>query len=112
MNNFAVDRVEWAKRSIFSQMGNIGSEVGRTANAYNIGNTERFNSAFARAIDLFDATVEVLVSTKSRRTKEVLRARDQFSSQFYSDTPAVDPGIEKYFTQFALADRLTTQLTT
>lgn len=88
-------------------MGNIGSEVGRTATAYTAGDIERFESALDRALDLFDATVEGLVAKKSIRAKEVLRARDQFVGQYYGDTPAIDPGLENYFMQFAIADRLT-----
>lgn len=106
MNNHVFDVGEWQAMSIFAQMGNIGSEVGRAAKAFEGGDQDSFNGAFCRAIDLFDATATGLVRDKSPRTKEVLLARDQFSSQFFSDSPCVDPGIEAYFMQFAIADRL------
>jgi hypothetical protein len=54
-------------------------------------------------LDLFDATVELLVRNKSHRTKEVLRARDQFLQALFV---ADDPSIETWFMQFAIAARL------
>jgi hypothetical protein len=54
-------------------------------------------------LDLFDATVESLVSVKSHRTKEVLRARDQFLQALFVCN---DPTIETYFIQFAIAARI------
>ncbi len=104
-NTHQFDVEKWHKMTIFAQMGNIGSEVGRAANAYN-NNDASFQAATKRALDLFDATVTGLVSIKSPRTKEVLLARESFTSQYFSDEPAVDPSLEQYFMQFAIADRL------
>ena len=100
MNAYQVDRQKWAKFTIFEQMGNIGSEVGRTLKAKRNG--DDFEPALTRALDLFDATTEQLVAAKSPRSKEVLRSRDQFLSAVY-DQP--DPAIEDYFMQFAIAAR-------
>ena len=98
---YAIDRERWNQLSIFDQMGNIGSEAGRTLKLKRNG--EDFQDALIRALDLFDATVELLVRNKSHRTKEVLRARDQFlQALFISD----DPSIETYFMQFAIAARI------
>jgi len=98
---YAIDRERWKQLSIFDQMGNIGSEVGRTLRLKRNG--EDFEAALIRTLDLFEATVDALVQTKSYRTKEVLRARDQFlQALFISD----DPSIETYFMQFAIAARL------
>ena len=106
MNNYQVDRDQWAQLSIFEQMGNIGSEVGRAISAQRRGKTDRVNGAIDRALDLFDATTEVLVKEKSPRTREVLRARDEFLRLFYDGTFESDAsGIEKYFTQYAVAAR-------
>ncbi len=87
--------------TIFEQMGNIGSEVGRALKAKRAG--DDFQPALIRALDLFDATVEPLSAAKSPRAKEVLRSRDQFLSAIY-DKP--DDAIEDYFMQFAIAARL------
>jgi len=98
---YAIDRERWKQLSIFEQMGNIGSEAGRTLKLKRNG--EDFQAALIRALDLFDATVELLVRNKSHRTKEILRARDQFLQALFI---ADDPSIETYFTQFAIAARI------
>ena len=77
---YAVDRERWTWLPIFDQMGNIGTEAGRTM---------KLN--------------EYLVSVRSHRSKEVLRARDQFlQCIFITD----DPSLETYFMQFAIAARI------
>ena len=98
---YTIYRERWNQLSIFDQMGNIGSEASRTLKLKRNG--EDFQAALIRALDLFDATVELLVRNKSHRTKEVLRARDQFlQALFISD----DPTIETYFMQYAIAAQL------
>ena len=106
MSDYQIDRDQWAQLSIFEQMGNIGSEVGRAISAQRRGKTERVEGAIYRALDLFDATTEALVKEKSPRTREVLRARDEFLRLFYDGTFETDSdNIERYFTQFAIAAR-------
>ncbi len=106
MKYYQVDRDRWAKFTIFEQMGNIGSEVGRSLKA-KLSNQERFEPALYRALDLFDATVEDLLSGKSYRLKEVLRAKDQYLEVALDPkaTQADMDNIENYFMQFALAAR-------
>ena len=98
--SYNVDRDRWRRLSLLEQMGNIGSEVGRTIKAKKRG--DDFEPALIRALDLFDATVEPLIADKSHRAKEVLRARDQFLHALYTRE---DDKIEEYFMQFALAAR-------
>lgn len=98
---YAIDRERWKQLSIFDQLGNIGSEVERTLRLKRNG--EDFQAALIRALDLFDTTVELLVRNKSHRTKEVLRARDQFLQALFI---ANDPSLENWFMQFAIATRL------
>jgi len=102
-----MSRERWAQFTIFEQMGNIGSEVGRAINAKRSGNAERLEGAINRALDLFSATVEVLIKDKSQahRAKEVLRARDEFLSLFYDDRFDEADKIEDYFMQFAYVAR-------
>ena len=108
MSNYRIDRDRWAQLNIFEQMGNIGSEVGRAIKAQRSGKTDRAGRAIDRALNLFDATTEVLVSQKSPRTKEVLRARNEFLRLFYDGTFEADAtNLERYFMQFATAARLT-----
>ena len=107
MSGPRMDRERWAKLTIFEQMGNIGSEVGRAINARRSGNAERLKGAINRALDLFSATVEVLLKDKNQahRAKEVLRARDLFLALFYDDRFDEADKIEDYFMQFAIVAR-------
>jgi hypothetical protein len=109
MNSYTVDRVRWSKMNIFEQMGNIYSEVGRSFNAQRKEDHETKDSAMLRAIDLFDATVDDLVKKKSIKSKEVLRAKEEYLKYIYSsdfdDRNA--SSLEKYFLEFAIAARLT-----
>ncbi|MBQ6390106.1 MAG: hypothetical protein IJH88_00615 [Eggerthellaceae bacterium] len=106
MANYEIDRERWAQLSIFEQMGNIGAEVGRAVNATRAGKDKRAQGAIDRAVDLLDATVEVLVAQKSPRVKEVLRAREEFLRLFFDDTFEEDAdNIVRYFNLFAIAAR-------
>ena len=103
MSSYQVDREKWQKMSIFDQMGNIYSEVGRTFNAKQIHDEIKAQEAAIRAFDLFDATVEVLIAEKSPKLTEVLRAREVFAGEFLSsDTSTLD----SYLMPFAMSARL------
>jgi hypothetical protein len=103
MSSHVFDRAKWARMTIFEQMGNIGSEVGRTITAMQRRDTKSFDAASYRAFDLFDATIESMVEQKSPRLREVLLSRDQFAEMVLNDTP--DAKLDEYFFQFALAAR-------
>jgi hypothetical protein len=106
--DYAVDRKRWATMSIFEQMGNIYSEVGRSITAKQHNKQQDCDYAVVRALDLFDATVDNLVKQKSPRIKEVLRAKDQYLHAIY-DQPAksdIFTDIDRYFMQYAIAARL------
>lgn len=103
MAEHVFDRVRWQQQDIFNQIGNIGSEVGRALNAKKRGDEGSMLSALYRGLDLMDASVDGLVAQKSPRIKEVLRAREQFAKSILTDE--VDPGLEDYFMQFAIAAR-------
>ncbi len=108
MSHFLVDRKRWDSLPIIEQMGNIYSEVGRSLNAKKLGKITERDQAVVRALDLFNATAESLVSRKSIRLKEVLRAKDQFLSIVYDDLANSRDinSIDKYFLQFAIASRI------
>lgn len=106
MSNYAVDRQKWQAMTIFEQMGNIYSEIGRTYSARGRGDKELEQGALVRALDLFDATVEPLVAAKSPRAKEVLRSKDQFLQSLQDDDLSEMQAIDKYFMQYAIAARL------
>ncbi len=107
MSSYAVDRNKWADMNILEQMGNIYSEVGRSIAAKNSGNEQKFTAALSRALDLFEATIEILNAQKSPRMREVLLAKYQFLSLFFAKRRQEDPiSLERYFRQFAIAARL------
>lgn len=102
MSNYHMDYESWVQLDVINQMGNIGSEVGRAINAWREKDEPRFNGSFARSLDLFDATIKALTSRKSLRSKEVLRAKDQYLSLFFDGKFDEDATkIEKYFMQYA-----------
>ena len=94
-----IDRDKWAGLSLFEQMGNISSEVGRAINSRE--NPARRDGAIERALDLFSATAACY---SGRRLREILRARNEFLRLFYDDSTDFS-GVERYFHQFALAAR-------
>ncbi len=103
-NQHVFDRVKWSNLTIFEQMGNIGSEVGRALSAKRRGDAESMRGAFYRGLDLFDATAESWAASKSPRVAEILRAREQFSRSVVTDD--IDVTLENYFLQYAIAARL------
>lgn len=101
MSNHVFDYNKWSKLSLFEQMGNIGSEVGRTMNAMQRGDKESMQGAFYRSLDLIDATVASWSSTARR--KELLRAREELVQAVESQT--IDIQLDKYFMYYAIAAR-------
>ena len=106
MASYEIDRQRWAQMTIYEQLGNVSSEVGRAINATRAGKDKRAQAAIDRAVDLLDATVEVLVQQKSPRVKEVLRAREEFLRLFFDGTFEDDAdNIARYFNFFAIVAR-------
>lgn len=105
---YAVDQERWSKMSIFDQMGNISSEVGRSFSAKRRNNDIDCMQAVVRAIDLFDATTVALVAKRSPRLKELLRAKEAYLTAVFNKTSSAqdDQNLEKYFMQYAIAARL------
>jgi hypothetical protein len=99
--NYRVDRQRWATLTIFEQLGNIGSEVGRAFKAKK--KQKDFEPALIRALDLFDATAEHMLQTAPHRLQELYRAKEQFLDALYKHD---DYELETYFNQFAIAARL------
>lgn len=95
-----VNRAKWESMTLFGQMGNIGSEVGRALRAQARGNVQDKEAAAIRAYELFDLTAEVIDNTA--RLKEILRAREQFSLALENG----DDKLEQYFLNFAIAERM------
>ncbi len=95
------DASRWARLSLYEQMGNIGSEVGRAMNAMQRNDQPALEGAYYRGLDLIDATVASWSSEARRR--ELLRAREEFTSAV--GTRTIDKPLEAYFMQYAFAAR-------
>lgn len=105
MHNGLISKEKWESLSTYSQMANIGSEVGRAFKWKKAGAQERAKSAYLRAFELFEATLND--PKNFYRSKEVRIARELFSDLFlenslYKETPE---HLEKYFTEFAILSR-------
>jgi len=95
------DATRWAQLTVFEQMGNIGSEVGRTMAAMRRGDSVSGEAAVRRALDLFDATVASW--SDEGRLRELLRARELFLVSVENKEP--DQKLDDYFFNFALVAR-------
>ena len=96
----------WKKLSLVEQMGNIGSEVGRSINWFKKGDNERFNIAFEKALELFDLTLDD--DRWQGRRKEITRSREIFCSLLYKAVLTDEllkelDSFDKYFLWFAVA---------
>lgn len=104
MNPSHVDIEKWNQMSIFEQMGNIGSEVGRALAAKRRGDTDSVRGALYRGMDLLDITAVYWAGKQPGRAREILRAKEQFGEAILTDKN--DPDLENYFMQYAIAARL------
>ena len=100
--NLAAGR--WQQLSLFEQLGNIGSEVGR-ALKWRGKDEAVYQNAIDRALELFDLT---LADPRWKsRLREIARAREVFCDAVFGDqqykTSLED--LECYFTQFAINAR-------
>ena len=96
----------WKKLSLVEQMGNIGSEVGRAINSFKAGDKKSFTTAFEKALELFDLTLDD-DRWKGRR-KEITRSREVFCSLLF-DTVLTNElqkeldSLDEYFLWFGAA---------
>jgi len=96
---------KWQKLSFLAQMGNVGSEIGRTIN-WLPKNQAQGQAAFDRGLELLDLT---LVDPKNRkRLKELCRLRECLADYFYGDNEfgSTDASWEQYFYGFTYAAAL------
>ena len=99
--NLAAGR--WFELTLVEQMGNIGSEVGRSMNWREKGNEDYAMQAFWRAMELFDLTK---CDPKNRyRLKEVCRSKECFADYFIGDNQYLftKDFWDRYFNAFGIA---------
>lgn len=104
MTNHTFNNASWADMDVFNQMGNIGLEVGRALSAKRQGKQDRCQAAFYRGLDLIDETAQLWSAQKKAGLKELLYARELFAESITTNN--VDPTLETYFMQFAIAAQL------
>lgn len=95
---------KWFELSLCSQMGNIGSEIGR-AKKWKDKDQKIYESAVFRAIELLDLTLSD--ERWKYRAKEIARAKEvvcdaYLGGEVYNST---FESLEKYFNHFAFAAR-------
>lgn len=104
------DEARWAGMPLIDQMANIYSEVGRAGKWKRKGNRQLALQAFIRALDLIDLTISVGRTDKNLQPavrvpmlRELLRCRDLFCEEFFSDDADALKPSERYFSHFARA---------
>lgn len=100
MSSHQFDRDKWLSLPLLEQLGNIGSEVGRSMNAIRRGDEEALQGAFRRGLDLIDTSAGALPFARRR---ELLRARELFATSY--EARQADTQLEAYFMQYAIAAR-------
>lgn len=96
----------WGSLTLAEQLANVGSEVERAIRSRDAGKASRFESAFDRALELFDLTVSD-DRWRGHRRREILRAREEFCRLFFDENVPRNSaqGLSKYFLQFAVLAR-------
>lgn len=105
-SNLATGR--WFELSLYEQMGNIGTEIGRVIRAKKTNNEPALANAVDRTLDLFDLTISD--PNRLGQLKEIVRAREIFTDSL-SKNPVYGSSLEdidKYFLSFARAARINT----
>ncbi|HSX10563.1 MAG TPA: hypothetical protein VLF94_02460 [Chlamydiales bacterium] len=97
---------KWFTMTLLEQMSNIGSEVHRTLLA--VGNTEQFQAAFRRALELFYLTLSDARWRGTGRYREIGRIHELychavFGNNEYQTTLA---DLDRYFHSYTYAAQL------
>lgn len=98
----------WKNLSFIEQMANIGSEVGRTAKWVQKAKPSMAEGAFVRAFELIDLTLKYgRLNSPYRDTmlKELCKLREYFCGAYEISDTAFLTWLDKYFRDFALAQR-------
>ncbi len=102
----------WKELSFEEQMGNIGSEVGRTFRYFRKKDEQRFSIAFEMALELFELTLQDERWLGLNTEKEVIRTRDLFcslvkNSELTNELENEMNNLDEYFLQYgALANEI------
>lgn len=96
----------WQKLSLCEQLGNIGSEVGRTLRSPKNPADNRSHLAFQRSLELFDLTLAD-ARWKFPALKEVARAREVFCDLYTgtNEYKSTTESLNNYFLHFGILAR-------
>ena len=102
--NLAAGR--WFTMSLAEQLGNVGSEYERALSCRQRGDTDRFEHAFARMLELLGLTIAD-PRWRNHRLKELTRAREVICEEFCGDHKELQPGpnLRNYFLYFGILAR-------
>lgn len=106
MQHSTLENGQWFKLSLYEQMGNIGTEIGRIIRAKEKNDQPAVDNALDRCLELIDLTIRD--SRRKHQLKEITRAREIIvdslaeKKDYNSDLASID----KYFMHFAIASRL------
>ncbi|MDD3101749.1 MAG: hypothetical protein PHE59_01210 [Patescibacteria group bacterium] len=97
----------WSVMTLAEQMANVGSEFERALQWKKKNNSQFFDNAAARMLDLMDLTI----SDKrwhNHRLKELTRIREVVCEELFNESPNQKSieGLEKYFLSFGYLARL------
>lgn len=98
----------WKSMPFVEQMANIGSEVGRTAKWVQKAKPAMAEGAFVRALELIDLTLKFGRLNSPYRgdmLRELCKIRELFCGAFESSDIPLLIWLDKYFGEFALAQR-------
>ncbi len=92
---------KWAKMPFALQMGNIGSEISRAINSKVRGNEDRSKNAAARAIELFELSIDCNQDSPTR-LEELCRGKEEFCDYIYNNNSFnTNPvKLQRYYDQF------------
>lgn len=101
------DEGKWASMTLTAQMANLGSEVGRTSKWISKGKEQMAESAFIRALDLFDLTIKYArlgLDNRNEALKELCYSRELFTKAYLEKNIHELQLLDKYFYHFSVAN--------
>jgi len=96
----------WFTLTLFEQLGNVGSEVGRAVKWQTKENFVMRDRALERALELLDFSISDK-RWRGAKGREICRAREVLVDTFWGDRiyNATPEAVEKYFYSFAVVAR-------
>lgn len=108
-SNLATGR--WFTLTLAEQLGNVGSEYERAVRWKQRADTDHFQRALARMLELLDLTI-MDERWKNHRLRELTRLRESLCEELCGAASSQDGGLTKYFMDFAILARAERDVTT